>query len=427
MSEENNSKVFRKVALDRLSSPEQLDQLMHITSPKGWLALLTILLFIVLAIVWGFVGTIPEKVNGQGILLRSGGVVEVFSTAAGRITDLRMVAGDMIKKGDVIARLDQPEIRQQITIMTKQLEELMLKRERIVFFGGGVTSLRQEQLLQKRSKLQSQIASTKERATLLGDIADRQSELLERGLITETTLMNTQNELTMVKEAIAHYNIELQQLGLSEVSIERDEEIELMLIDNQISQLERSIEQQRTHYRLSTQIVSPYDGRVLELRSKISDIIYQGQALLSLELEGMDIKELEAVLFFEAGEGKKIMPGMNVQLSPSTVSREEYGTLLARVTNVSEYVATPEGMMKVLGNEHLVSELTSDAAAIKIVADLIPDSETFSGYRWSSAQGPSVEIFSGTLAEASVTIRQRRPISLVLPFFRRLTGINNLF
>ena len=31
--------IFRKVALERLSSPEQLDQLMQVTSPKGWLAL----------------------------------------------------------------------------------------------------------------------------------------------------------------------------------------------------------------------------------------------------------------------------------------------------------------------------------------------------------------------------------------------------
>ncbi len=31
--------IFRKVALERLSSPEQLDQLLQVTDPKGWLAL----------------------------------------------------------------------------------------------------------------------------------------------------------------------------------------------------------------------------------------------------------------------------------------------------------------------------------------------------------------------------------------------------
>ena len=31
--------IFRKVALERLSSPEQLDQLLQVTDPKGWMAL----------------------------------------------------------------------------------------------------------------------------------------------------------------------------------------------------------------------------------------------------------------------------------------------------------------------------------------------------------------------------------------------------
>ena len=38
MSEQNP--LFRKAALDKLASPERLDVLMQVTSPKGWLALL---------------------------------------------------------------------------------------------------------------------------------------------------------------------------------------------------------------------------------------------------------------------------------------------------------------------------------------------------------------------------------------------------
>ena len=31
--------IFRQAALDRLSSPEQLDRVMRVTDPKGWIAL----------------------------------------------------------------------------------------------------------------------------------------------------------------------------------------------------------------------------------------------------------------------------------------------------------------------------------------------------------------------------------------------------
>ena len=42
---ESQDRIFRQAALDRLSSPEQLDQLMQVTTPKSWMALVA---FIVL-------------------------------------------------------------------------------------------------------------------------------------------------------------------------------------------------------------------------------------------------------------------------------------------------------------------------------------------------------------------------------------------
>ncbi|MEY4095680.1 MAG: hypothetical protein RLZZ53_2879, partial [Acidobacteriota bacterium] len=39
-----SEKIFRKVALDRLASPEQLDLLMEVTSPRSWIALVAVAL-----------------------------------------------------------------------------------------------------------------------------------------------------------------------------------------------------------------------------------------------------------------------------------------------------------------------------------------------------------------------------------------------
>jgi len=65
--------IFRKAALERLSSPEQLDQLMQVTTPKGWLALIALTGLLVMVVVFGFVARIPITVTGQCILLDSGG------------------------------------------------------------------------------------------------------------------------------------------------------------------------------------------------------------------------------------------------------------------------------------------------------------------------------------------------------------------
>jgi hypothetical protein len=62
--------MFRQQALDRLSSPEELDQLMHVTSPRLWLALAAIAGLLVAGVLWTVFTTIPTTVSAQGSLIR---------------------------------------------------------------------------------------------------------------------------------------------------------------------------------------------------------------------------------------------------------------------------------------------------------------------------------------------------------------------
>jgi HlyD family secretion protein len=95
--------IFRKTSLDRLSSPEQLDRLITVTSPKVWLVIITIGLVLACGIIWGVFGRIPVRVDTSGILLSSGGMSTVASTVSGTITDVNVKNGDALSKGDVIA------------------------------------------------------------------------------------------------------------------------------------------------------------------------------------------------------------------------------------------------------------------------------------------------------------------------------------
>jgi hypothetical protein len=75
----DSSRLFRKVALERMSSPEQLDQLLQVTAPRNWLALAALMGLLVAAIGWGFVGRISTTISGQGVLVPgSGGRVQAI-------------------------------------------------------------------------------------------------------------------------------------------------------------------------------------------------------------------------------------------------------------------------------------------------------------------------------------------------------------
>src|SRR5262245_16566269 len=101
------SSIFRKAALERLSSPEQLDYLMSITSPIAWIALAAVGVIALLIILWGFIGFIPAKVSGKGILLRGGSVFDVSAGSDGVITDFAVKPGDVVQAGQSIATISQ--------------------------------------------------------------------------------------------------------------------------------------------------------------------------------------------------------------------------------------------------------------------------------------------------------------------------------
>lgn len=101
--------IFRKSALERLSSPEQLDQLISVSTPKGWLALLTTTILLVMVVVWSFLGNIPSLTQGRGILLTHGGLHGVPAPVSGMIVDLSAREGDYVVEGATIARI-QPTV-----------------------------------------------------------------------------------------------------------------------------------------------------------------------------------------------------------------------------------------------------------------------------------------------------------------------------
>lgn len=118
------NKLFRKAALDRLSSPEQLHTLMRVTNAKGWLALVGCAVIIVTAIVWGTLGTVQTKVAANGILLGGGGITELVAEGEGELTSVDVATGDEVKKGQVVARVAQPALLAQIASSERRVEEL---------------------------------------------------------------------------------------------------------------------------------------------------------------------------------------------------------------------------------------------------------------------------------------------------------------
>jgi hypothetical protein len=82
--------IFRQSTLDRLSTPEDLDELMHITSPRYWLVLVALAGLLLTALLWSIVTTIPTTVSAAGALgTAPGGLQAIVFVPADKSVQVR--------------------------------------------------------------------------------------------------------------------------------------------------------------------------------------------------------------------------------------------------------------------------------------------------------------------------------------------------
>ncbi|MDQ7822250.1 MAG: hypothetical protein RDV48_05590 [Candidatus Eremiobacteraeota bacterium] len=97
--------IYRKEALQKLTSPEQLDQCVTIVSSRGWLALAASGVLILFAILWLIFGRIPITISGEGMLLGMGEMKGIIAGLAGTIECLPVKQGDRVTRDQVLARV----------------------------------------------------------------------------------------------------------------------------------------------------------------------------------------------------------------------------------------------------------------------------------------------------------------------------------
>lgn len=388
---------------------------MQVTSPKGWTSLLVMVALLLVAVVWGFFGSIPTAASGDGMLLRRGGVTTVVAAGSGQLETLMVEVGDAVNKGQVVARLRQEGIERQIEDVLARKAALTEELELLERYAASQIRLSVANEEQKRSSLERSIVTLERRRELLEKNLTVQEELLVDGLVTQQTVLGAEQKLDQARDQLAEQRLQLESLKLTRLQSQQELDQQLEARRTQMRDLNLELREKQASLEESMHVIATEDGKVLELLVDKGSVVGPGTPVLSMEVES---DNLMAVLFVPVELGKQIVPGMPARISPSTATVEEFGYLLGEVQWVSEFPSTAAGMERLLGNQELVGELMSEGPPIRVDVKLLKDENTETGFRWSSRRGPQVEITSGTLASGSVIVRDDIPISLVVPLGR---------
>jgi NHLM bacteriocin system secretion protein len=432
-----NHHLFRPNALTRASSPDNLDRLMHVVRAKDWIPLLALTGLLAVGGVWAVAGSVPTKVFGRGVLLRPRRIVSVQALGGGRLEALLVHTGDAVRKGDLLGRVDQSELRRRIQDDRQLLTLLHLQDQTKTTSQQQQTSLQQQQDQLERKFLQSQ------RRSLERSLADAQAlteglrqrylsvqQLLKEGLIakiapevieSEKAWRDNQAQVLEYKAKLEQIDGQVKQLETRFSGLARETLDAATTRQNQMAELQARIAQSELQLSKSGDVLSEYTGRVAEVFVAAGQVLPAGGTLLSLEIQDAEAP-LVGLLYFPVKDGKKVQPGMLIQLTPDTIERHRFGGILAKVAAVSPLPVTREGALSNVGNPDLVREIMTDGACLEVTAYLEPDPSTFSRYRWSSSRGPQLKLSSGLTVQSWVTVERRAPATYLMPLLREASG-----
>lgn len=418
-----SKQLFRESALERLSSPEQLDQLLTVTSPKGWISLIALWAVLASIIVWSVVGRIPTTEQGRGILVVGGGMRQVQAPGAGRLREVLVEVGQGVAADQIVATIDRQDLLDQIDDAKRELAELQDQDRREAELDRRDQELQANLARVENERLDRTIQYCTEKIERLR----ARREVVAR-LVTEGNLTPIDRE--KIEEEIEHAQAEIRQAGLEKEQIAARRDVASFAAERRrterqmkIAGLESAIGMLEARHEREARVRAPFAGRVVEVRAAEQTTVATGYPILLVEPANAQQAELEAVVFVSAATGKRLERGMTVDVSPSTVKQEEYGSLVGRVKSVADVPTSRQAMMAVLADGDLVDRFSREIGLpLQVVVELERDAGTLSGYKWTSSMGPPIRVSPGTLCHASVNVKEQAPLWMVIPMLKRTMG-----
>lgn len=404
---------FRQSEHKQLASPEQLDQLLVVTSRGVWLTLYTITAVIICILLWSVYGSISIKVIGRGIVMNQRGLFSLQARASGTIQEIAVSSGDVVEEGQLVGVIYDPQEELQLRAVEDRVEKLeanlqqlreQISTEELAVHEALESDLRAKQFLMKQ--LQNRIPGIEEA------LATKQ-RLFEEGLITSSAvdevkgkLYSTLADLETVKAAIAEIKSRLVKGYRTEELRVKEQALQQLVGDRDILELRREYHK----------VYSPSRGRVLEILVNQGQLVNVGMPIVWLEYPMAEDEPHILYGFVPVEMGKRIPVGARVQIELSTVNVQEHGALIGIVKEVSQFAVSTSHIEKTIPNPGMVKYLTGgQPAVVQIIVEPERDPSTYSGYRWTSGSGPQIKLSTGTVCTLKAIIERIRPLYYVFP------------
>lgn len=319
------------------SSTDYLDGSMRrVTLQTARRTVRIVALAIGVGIIWAAFAQLNEITRGEGTVVPMQRMQTIQSLEGGILSELLVAEGDIVSRGQVLARMDDTRFRSafmetQAEIRTLEaeiarLEAEVMESETISFDGKEPSDMRAtEEMLfaARRTKLRDSIAAIEaERAAIVSQI-EITAPLAEQGSVSKIDLLRLQQQEAALVGRISEIRNGYVQEAYGDLV---DKKARLGSLQEQLVQKKDQLAR--------TEIRSPVEGRVNDLNiTTLGGVVQPGESI-------MEITPVDDQLLIETKVLPRdvafIAPGMPASVKITAYDYSVYGDLQGTVTQISE-------------------------------------------------------------------------------------------
>lgn len=337
-----------------------------------WLCAGTVWMFVI----WAAYAWIPEIVRADGKVISSSRPQIIQNLEGGILANLNVVAGDVVNKGDILARLHDTKFQSSVDELRDQIAALEIRRLRLEAEMAGEVefTVMPEHLARSPDIVSSEMAllharqldfsSRRQGAQRILEQAQAETELLENMLKKKVVALI---EVTRARKVLADAQVKLDEI-LTHSELELATEYSDTL--KELATLRQNLRASQDQLN-RTILHSPMRGVVNNVSvTTIGGVVRPGEEILQ-------IIPLDEELFVEARVKPEnianIRPGQEATIKLSAYDYTIFGTLKGRVDVISADTFKDERTRVEDGNAHYklrvrvnMSGLTDKQARIEI-------------------------------------------------------------
>jgi len=412
---------FRARAVESASSPEAVNRVAPITSPRLWVLVGAAGCVLAAFVAWGLLGTVPLTVRGMGILIEGTMVVAAEAPVDGRIAEVRVKAGDTVAQGDVIAVVANPALevqhvdaRNAVQRLRDQDAAMSAAEDRANAAAAAALELRERECARR-------IEQASATAAEFAKAIETKRDLVRQGLLAEADLLGSVNTQLEIERALSEARNEQRKVASDRAEMAARVAQERQRRSNGIADAEAAERQCEARLAAERHVVAPRPGKVVQLQRSAGDLVRRGGTVAVVSDAGDG--RLRCYSFFPLGEGKRVAAAMGARVEPSVADRERFGIIRASVRDVEPVVGTRESLLRIINSAEFAQDVERRyGGLVSAVIDLEQDASTPTGLRWTGGAGYPQPLSAGTVCEVDVIAEEVRPISLLLPWIKQVLG-----